>query len=122
MTADDLIRKALDEATSGLVLKHMWQHGNGTRAFAIHHPKHGEIGYVVGRTQGDTFDLQNVMLNRGETSNVNALGPAAVRHLGRQLKRHTGARYVTSDSRQTGMRAKLGGNRIVPRVRIGEAI
>jgi hypothetical protein len=110
--------------------------------FSIDHPEHGKIGEV----QGDYFvgkkefvvhgiDLthrfaQSAGRNPDPFGNpydrkhsndyAGLLGPAAVRSMARQLKKHTGASTISSGARMTGTRGKYKAGKDVPPLKLRE--
>lgn len=79
--------------------------------FEIVHKEHGVVGTLEGEAHdaedgsGDThFRVDSVDAEHPKIGGSNGLGPAAVRKLSRQLKRHTGASRIWTNSRSSGTR------------------
>jgi len=101
------------------------EHGDVAHGFTIYHDNHGHVGSLHAVSHGDSLNVTHMHLDgayeSGDNSAVGALGPAGVRQLGRELRRH-GFKTVWSDSRATGTRGKYAASHLVPDIKLKEGV
>ncbi len=98
----------------------------GGAEFHITHERHGNVGHISGKLErNNTFRLDQVTLFDGNKltnaeKRQGAVGASAMRALGRQLRKLTGATGVYSDTRRTKTSGRVVFNRTTPRMRLPE--